>query len=75
MDPRITRRHFIQTNLAAALATTAFPAILSASARGKEGTVAPQQSDRTRLHRPRPTGQGRHGRIPCAARCASGRHL
>lgn len=39
--PAFTRRQFIKTNLSAALAASAFPTILPASALGRDGTVAP----------------------------------
>ncbi len=39
----LTRRHFIKSNLAAALAASAFPAIIPGSALGKNGAVAPSE--------------------------------
>ena len=41
MKTRITRRHFLKGNLAAALAASAFPSIVPGSALGAEGKVAP----------------------------------
>jgi predicted dehydrogenase len=41
MKQPITRRHFIQAHLTAALAAAAFPTIIPASARGADGAVAP----------------------------------
>jgi predicted dehydrogenase len=41
MRTTITRRHFIQNNLVAALAASAFPTIIPASALGQAGGVAP----------------------------------
>jgi predicted dehydrogenase len=38
-----SRRHFIKSNLAAALAASVFPEIIPASARGKDGGVAPSE--------------------------------
>ncbi len=44
MNNRMTRRHFLQRNVAAVFAASAFPSIIPASALGQNGTVAP--SDR-----------------------------
>lgn len=41
MNTRITRRHFIQGNLAAALTAAAFPTIIPSSVLGADGKVAP----------------------------------
>lgn len=41
MKERITRRSFLHTNLSAALAASAFPTIVAASALGRDGKVAP----------------------------------
>ena len=41
MNTATTRRQFLRRNLSAALAASAFPALIPASARGAEGTVAP----------------------------------
>lgn len=41
MKTKITRRSFLRTNLAFALAAGAFPTIIPASARGRQGRVAP----------------------------------
>lgn len=43
MNTTITRRRFIQGNLAAALAAAAFPSIIPASALGREGKTAPSE--------------------------------
>ncbi len=40
MKTNLTRRHFLQTHLTAALAASAFPSIIPASALGGNGTVA-----------------------------------
>ena len=39
----LTRRHFIKSNLAAALAASAFPSIIPASALGRDGATAPSE--------------------------------
>ena len=39
----ITRRHFIKSNLTAALAASAFPSVVPASALGRDGAVAPSE--------------------------------
>src|SRR5690349_20948102 len=41
MNPKLTRRSFIRTNLTLALAAGAFPSIVPASALGREGKIAP----------------------------------
>ena len=41
MKTRITRRHFIERNLTAALAASAFPTLIPSSVLGAEGQVAP----------------------------------
>ena len=41
MKTHISRRHFLKNNLTAALAASAFPSIIPASALGKDGAVAP----------------------------------
>lgn len=41
MKTSVTRRHFIKSHLAAALAASTFPTIIPASALGKDGAVAP----------------------------------
>lgn len=41
MKTQVTRRHFIQTNMAAALTTAALPSLIPASALGRAGAASP----------------------------------
>jgi predicted dehydrogenase len=43
MTTKLTRRHFIKTNLAAAFAASAFPSIIPSLALGKDGAVSPNE--------------------------------